>query len=113
MRRLVVAVGFALVAVSAVAWAATAISEIVADPERWAGREVTVVGTVLAPSVAVASDGAYTLVADERRITVFSRRGAPEAGARLEVRARVGWRHGDEEFTWPPVLFESSRRDAP
>ena len=48
-----------------------------------------------------------------RRITVFGRGSAPALGERVEVDAKVGWREGDEEFTWPPVLFQSARRPAP
>jgi hypothetical protein len=113
VSRLAAALILPVLAAIQLAWAATPIADIVAEPERWAGRDVTVVGTVLAPSAAYLGDGVYTLSADERRITVFSKGGAPTPGARLEVTARVGWREGDEEFTWPPVLFESTRRAAP
>jgi len=31
----------------------------------------------------------------------------------VTVDAKVGWREGDEEFTWPPILFDSSHQPAP
>ena len=39
--------------------------------------------------------------------------GGIDLGDHVTVDAKVGWREGDEEFTWPPILFESSRQTAP
>jgi hypothetical protein len=93
--------------------AATSIADIVADPEGYNGQQVTVIGTVLDPRGAYAGETVYTLSADDRRITVFGRGSTPATGQRLAVTAKVGWREGDEEFTWPPILFESARQPAP
>jgi hypothetical protein len=92
---------------------ATTIADIVADPEGYSGQQVTVVGTVADPKAAYAGETVYTLSSGDRRITVFGRGAAPTAGDQVQVNAKVGWREGDEEFTWPPILFESSRQPAP
>jgi len=92
---------------------ATSIADIVADGEAFNGQQVTVVGTTAAPRANYGGETMYTLAADGRRITVFGRGSAPAVGERVEVDAKVGWREGDEEFTWPPVLFQSARRPAP
>jgi len=93
--------------------AATTIADIVAAPESYSGQQVTVTGTVVDLRAAYAGETVYNLSADDRRITVFGRGATPAAGDRVTVTAKVGWREGDEEFTWPPVLFESSRQPAP
>jgi len=93
--------------------AATTIADIVAAPESYNGQQVTVTGTVVDFRAAYAGETVYNLSADDRRITVFGRGATPAAGDRVTVTAKVGWREGDEEFTWPPVLFESSRQPAP
>jgi hypothetical protein len=102
-----------LVGASARAAVATSIAAIVAAPESYAGHEVTVVGTVTEQTVDHGGESVYTLSGDERRITVVSRSAAPGTGEPLEVRATVGWRAPDEEFTWPPILLERGRRPAP
>jgi hypothetical protein len=93
--------------------AATTIADIVANPEGYSGQQVTVVGTVAAPKAEYAGETVYTLSSGDRRITVFGRGAAPGVGDQVQVGAKVGWREGDEEFTWPPVLFETTRQSAP
>lgn len=106
--------GFAMLGlVCAGAATATTISDIVGAAESYSGQQVTVVGTVLDPRAAYAGETVYTLSADDRRITVFGRGALPVAGARVTVSGKVGWREGDEEFTWPPIIFESERQLAP
>lgn len=100
-------------AVGGTAASATTITDIVGNPEGYVGQEVTVVGTVMDPSAGRGDETVYTLSADDLRITVFGRGSAPGRGDRLEVTAKVGWREGDEEFTWPPILLERARRPAP
>jgi hypothetical protein len=92
---------------------ATTIADIVAAPESYNGQQVTVTGTVADPKAAYGGDTVYNLSADDRRITVFGRGTLPAVGDHVSVDAKVGWREGDEEFTWPPILFESSRQPAP
>ena len=104
---------FAMVAGLAVRGGATTIADIVAAPESYSGRQVTVTGTVADPRAAYAGETVYNLSADNRRITVLGRGAVPAAGDHVTVDAKVGWREGDEEFTWPPILFESSHQPAP
>ena len=103
----------ALLTILSTRGAATTIADIVADPEGYSGSQVTVAGTVGDPKAAYAGETVYTLSADDRRITVFGRGALPGSGDHVSVTAKVGWREGDEEFTWPPVLFESARQPAP
>jgi len=112
VTRLVLA-GLALVSVVSTGATATTIADIVAAPEGYSGQHVTVVGTVADPRAAYAGDIVYTLTADDRRITVFGRGTLPAGGAHVSVTAKVGWREGDEEFTWPPVLVESAWQATP
>jgi hypothetical protein len=93
--------------------AATSIATITDNGAAYADQEVTVVGTVTEQSYGYAGESVYTLQGDERRISVVSKRPPPAVGERLEVGARVGYRSPDEEFTWPPLLLESSRHPAP
>jgi starvation-inducible outer membrane lipoprotein len=92
---------------------ATTIADIVAAPESYNGQQVTVTGTVADPRSAYVGDIVYNLSAGALRITVFGRGTLPAVGDHVTVDAKVGWREGDEEFTWPPILFESSRQTAP
>lgn len=110
LARLVLAAFLVTVPVYATA---VSITDIVAAPESYSGQQVTVVGTALDPRASYAGETVYTLSADDRRITVFGRGNAPASGERLEVTAKVGWREGDEEFTWPPILLETGRHPAP
>ena len=92
---------------------AVTVADIVDAPETYAGQRVTVVGTVTDQTIGYRGETVYTIGADDRRITVFGFGPAPAAGDRVEVTAKVGWKAPDEEFTWPPVLVESTRRPAP
>jgi hypothetical protein len=91
----------------------TTIADIVRAPQSYAGQRVTVIGTVTEQSIGYGGETVYTIGADDRRITVFGYGTAPAPGERLEVSAKVGWKEPDEEFTWPPVLVESTRQPAP
>ena len=112
MTRLALA-GLALVTIVSTRATATTIADIVAAPEGYSGQQVTVVGTAVDPRAAYAGDIVYTLTADDRRITVFGRGTLPAGGTHVSVTAKVGWREGDEEFTWPPILIESAWQSAP
>ena len=112
MPRLLIA-ALLLAAGAAAALAATSLAAIVDQPRAYAGQPVTVIGTVTAQQLDHAGESIYTLFAEDRRVTVFSRRAAPAPGERLEIDATVGWRAPDEEFSWPPVLLEDARRPAP
>ena len=107
----VVVVGL-LVAIAEPASADTSIRSIVEHPDDYANQQVTVVGTVVAPSLGHLGESFYTLLGDDRRINVVSHAPAPAVGDRLQVSAKVGRRPPDEEFNFPPVLFETSRQQA-
>ncbi|HYR96017.1 MAG TPA: hypothetical protein VEM57_04735 [Candidatus Binatus sp.] len=102
-----------LVALFPAAGLAVTVGDIVSAPESYAGQQVTVTGTVTEQSIGYRGETVYTIGAGDRRITVFGYGAAPAAGEHIEVSAKVGWKAPDEEFTWPPVLVESSRRPAP
>ena len=117
MIRMPVAVAAAalasLLAFSPGARADTSIAAIVDHPDDYANTQVTVVGTVAAPSLGYRGESFYTLFGDERRISVVSHSAAPAVGDRLAVTAKVGRRPPDDEFDFPPVLIENARRPAP
>jgi starvation-inducible outer membrane lipoprotein len=106
-------VSITLAVVLAASAGATTIADVVGAPASYSGQHVTVVGTVATPRAAYAGETVYTLSDGRLRITVFGYGTAPAVGDRVQVDARVGWHEGDEEFTWPPVLFESARQPAP
>lgn len=87
----------------------TSIADIIGDPSTYADAQVTVAGDVTEQTVGYAGESLYTLRGDERVITVVSHAPPPAAGTHLEVSATVRVRPPDEEFTFPPVLVESSR----
>jgi hypothetical protein len=91
----------------------TPIGAIVDDGEGYNGQAVVVSGTVVDPAYAYAGQGLYTLTQDERRITVVAKQPPPPIGAQVTLDATVGWKEGDEEFTWPPILLESGRTVTP
>ena len=96
-----------------VALAVTSIAAIVGAGESYSGQQVVVTGTVASPAIGYAGEVVYTLADQDARISVFGYGTPPAVGDRVEVTAKVGWREGDEEFTWPPVLLESARHPAP
>jgi len=96
-----------------VALGATPIATIVGAGESYSGQQVLVAGTVAGPVIGYAGEVVYTLTDQDARISVFGYGTPPAVGDRVEVTAKVGWREGDEEFTWPPVLLESTRNPAP
>src|SRR6266850_4822526 len=94
------------------AHADTPIGAIVDDGEGYNGQAVVVSGTAVEPAYTYAGEGLYTLTDDDRRITVVSKVPPPPLDTRVTLNATVGWREGDDEFTWPPILIESSRAAA-
>ena len=110
--RWILAAGLVLGPLPAVAGTLTSIANIVDHRDAYANQQVTVVGTVVAPSLSYLGEGLYTLSEADRRIGVVSQTPAPAVGERLEVSAKVGRKPPDEEFDFPPVLIESARRPA-
>ena len=100
----------ALLVVAGAASADPSILAITDAPETYVGTRVTLVGTVTKDSVGYLGESLYTLGADGRTITVLSPAPPPAIGERLEVTGDVALRPADDEFTFPPVLVERSRR---
>jgi hypothetical protein len=102
-----------VLAAPGIALAATSIAAIVGAGGSYSGQQVVVTGTVASPAIGYGGEIVYTLTDQDARISVLGYGTPPAVGDRVEVTARVGWREGDEEFTWPPVLFESARHPVP
>jgi hypothetical protein len=102
-----------LLGVPGVVLAATSIAAIVGAGESYSGQQVVVTGSVASPVIGYAGEVVYTLTDQDARISVFGYGTPPAVGDRVEVTAKVGWREGDDEFTWPPILLESARHAVP
>jgi hypothetical protein len=96
--------------------AAVTIAEVVATPEAFDGRSVTVVGSVEA-ALPVGTESGYDLRDGRAKVTVISSGAAPAIGTRLSVTGtvRVFDEGGDEAEAnrFPPAIFESAREPAP
>ncbi len=64
------------------------VNHVLADPARYAHREVSLAGRVV-ESVSVAGKGFYRLEDPTGRLWVFSTRGVPRKGATVKVKGRV------------------------
>ena len=86
----------------------TTISKINADPGRYRGKEVGIVGNVT-DSYGVLGNGAYEVDDGTGRIWVATRRGVPARGSRVGVKGRVlnGFQWGGRSFG--TVLEETGR----
>src|SRR6185436_13376397 len=86
----------------------TNISKINADPGRYRGKEVGIVGNVT-DSYGVLGNGAYEIDDGTGRIWVATRRGVPSRGSRVGVKGRVlnGFQWGGRSFG--TVLEETGR----
>ena len=102
-----------LLGVPGAALAATSIAAIVRAGESYSGQQVVVTGSVASPVIGYAGEVMYTLTDQDARISVLGYGTPPAVGDRVEVTAKVGWREGDDEFTWPPILLESARHAVP
>jgi hypothetical protein len=78
----------AAAALSAVACASTSIRQVLADPHKYAERDVALRGHVVR-SVGLLGHGAFELDDGTGRIWVVSRRGIPREGARVRAEGRV------------------------
>jgi hypothetical protein len=112
MRRLLVLGTVPLIATAALA--ATPIGELIANPSPYADTSVTIEGRVLGAGLPYRSEVGYTVQgSDDARINVVARGAAPADGSRVRVTGKVGYRAPDEEFTFPPVIVETSREALP
>jgi len=86
----------------------TTISSINADPGRYRGKEVGIVGNVT-DSYGVLGNGAYEIDDGTGRIWVATQRGVPSRGSRVGVKGRVlnGFQWGGRSFG--TVLEETGR----
>lgn len=67
---------------------ATTINHVLAEPGRYADKDVTLSGQVVKSS-SVLGKGAYMLDDGTGRVWVVTKVGAPRQGARVEVKGRV------------------------
>jgi hypothetical protein len=87
LRKVASAVGGAVLALTLVA-CRTTINQVLAEPGRYADKEVTVGGEVV-KSVSLLGRGAYQLDDGTGRLWVVTKKGAPRQGARVAVKGRV------------------------
>jgi hypothetical protein len=78
---------FALAGASA-ACAQKTVNHVLADPARYAHKEVSLSGLVV-ESVSVAGKGFYRLEDPTGRLWVFSARGVPRKGASVKVKGKI------------------------
>ena len=105
--------------VSSVACASRSINQVLADPSRYANKQVTVSGSVV-DSYSLVGRGAYQLEDKSGRLWVVSDSGVPRKGARVSVKGTVreGFSLGavGDRLKLPPaigsglVLMESSHK---
>src|SRR5689334_23323110 len=92
---------------------AATVADVVANGETLAGRTVTVDGRVADPKLQFAGETTYTLADGTNRLAIFGKAPAPAKGQHLQVTGTVGFKEADEEFTWPPILYDATWQTAP
>jgi hypothetical protein len=112
-------IALAVVTVFSTACASRSINQVLADPGRYANKQVTVSGSVV-DSYSVVGRGAYQLEDKSGRLWVVSDSGVPRKGARVSVKGTVreGFSLGavGDSIKLPPaigsglVLMESSHK---
>jgi hypothetical protein len=85
LRRTAVAVALCL---GLVGCQATTINKLLAEPNRYHGKEVGLRGSVI-KSASILGTGAYQLDDGTGTIWVVSKRGVPREGARIEVKGEI------------------------
>ena len=105
--------------ISSAACASRSINQVLADPSRYANKQVTVSGPVV-DSYSVIGRGAYQLEDKSGRLWIVSDSGVPRKGARVSVKGTVreGFSLGaaGDRLKLPPaigaglVLMESSHK---
>ena len=96
--------------------ATRSISHVLADPSRYANRDVRIQGSVT-ESYSVLGTGAYQVDDGTGRLWVFSKKGVPRKGARVQVKGKIreGFSMGElvklpKQFESGLVLIESSHK---
>ena len=108
----IAAVVAVVVGVAPLAGAVT-IAELLASPDAYNGKTVTVTGTVAA-ALPVGTESGYDLRDGVAKVSIVSRSAPPAVGASLAVTATVHALPEDEEegTRLPPFLVETSRAPA-
>ncbi len=78
----------AVLALAGAPCAQKTVNHVLADPVRYAHREISLSGRVV-ESVSVAGKGFYRLEDPTGRLWVFSARGVPRKGASVKVKGRI------------------------
>ena len=94
---------------------ATGIADIIASPDNYVGKSVTVVGTV-ENTVPIGSASMFDLRDGRMKLTVMSHASPPAVGTRISVTGTIKESHvgdADENRQFPHVIVESSRSPAP
>jgi len=118
MRALMTTLALAVLALvgGAAAASAVTIADLVASPDSYDNKTVTVTGKVEL-SLPVGSESAFDLRDGQAKLTVFSRSSSPTPGSHISVTGTIHvFREGDggpEENSFPPLMIESSRAPAP
>lgn len=83
------AIGASLVIALAVTGCAQkTVNDVMADPSRYADRNITLKGAVV-ESYSVAGHGFYRIEDTTGRLWIFSRRGVPRKGAHVQVKGKI------------------------
>jgi membrane protein implicated in regulation of membrane protease activity len=92
------------------------VNQILAEPDRYARREVGIVGTVV-ESYSVMGRGAYRVDDGTGKLWVIASRGVPRKGAKVAVKGKIrdGFNLGGivrlpDAFSSGLVMIESSHR---
>ena len=87
-RRLTGVVAAVLLGITLASCGATTINHVLADPSRYANKEVTVGGRVV-KSASVLGRGAYQIDDGSGTLWVVTKKGAPREGAKVSVKGHV------------------------
>ena len=87
MKRLVIGAALTLLALGA-GCATRTVNDVMADPHRYADRNITLRGTVI-ESYSLVGHGVYRLEDPTGRLWIFSNRGVPRKGAHVQVKGRI------------------------
>jgi len=87
-RRLAGALLAVMLGIALSSCGATTINHVLADPSRYADKEVTVGGRVV-KSASILGRGAYQIDDGSGTLWVVTKRGAPREGAKVKVTGRV------------------------
>ena len=87
MRKIKLTAAIALVVIGS-ACASKTVNDVMADPHRYADRNIALRGKVI-ESYSVAGTGFYRLEDTTGRLWIFSKKGVPRKRARVEVKGKI------------------------